>query len=118
MYETARTAHELAKASYGKVMEKLRTSERILEAGKEGLKKYFEEMAREIKVDFVTKVCALTGPITSGSFEWGAGGRLNGYVNSNTGRYHVLSFFAGGPVQKLHVRTRITKLKDRGNQIN
>ena len=118
VYETARTAHELAKASYDNVMEKLKTSERILKAGKEGLKKYFEGRAREIKVDFVTKVCALTGPITSGSFEWGAGGRLNGYVNSNTGRYHVLSFFAGGPVQKLHVRTRITKLKDRGNQIN
>ena len=99
-------------------MEKLKTSERILKAGKEGLKKYFEGRAREIKVDFVTKVCALTGPITSGSFEWGAGGRLNGYVNSDTGRYHVLSFFAGGPVQKLHVRTRISKLKDRGNQIN
>lgn len=113
VYEEAREAHERAKESYENVAEKLRTSERVLKAGKEGLKKYFKDQAREIKIDFITKVCTLTGPIASGSFDWGAGGRLNGYVSSAAGRYHILSFFAGGPIQRLHVRTRITKLKDR-----
>lgn len=113
VYEEARTAYKFAKESYNNVVEKLKTSERVLKAGKDGLKKYFADQAREIKIDFITKVCTLTGPITSGSFDWGAGGKLNGYVNSASGRYHVLSFFAGGPVQRLHVRTRITKIKDR-----
>ena len=94
-------------------MEKQKKRERVHKAGKKKKKKYFADQAREIKIDFITKVCTLTGPITSGSFDWGAGGKLNGYVNSAAGRYHVLSFFAGGPVQRLHVRTRITKIKDR-----
>ena len=113
VYEEARAAYERAKEFYDEATGKLRNRKRILKAGKEGLKKYFTGQAREIKVDFVTKVCTLAGPITSGSFEWGVGGRLNGYVSSASGRYHILSFFAAGPVQRLHVRTRITKLKDR-----
>lgn len=111
-FDKANIEYRVADSQYEDLTKNLKNSAKVIKAGKDNLHKYFEEQAKQIKIDFVTKVCTLTGPLTSGVFYWGAGGRLDGSVASDKGDYRITSFFAGGPVQRLHVRTRITKLKN------
>lgn len=89
---------------------------KIAKMGEPKIRKMFEEQAAEVKKTFVTNVCSQSGCLKSGNFYWSRQntGHLNGEVVGENGRFRVTSFFAGGyNIQKLHVRTKITKLVER-----
>ena len=86
----------------------------ISKLGEAKIRKMFKEQAAEVKKSFVTAVCEKSGPVKDGVFYWSAQntGHLNGTVTGQDGsKWRVTSFFAGGwNIQRLHVRTKITKL--------
>ena len=86
----------------------------ISKLGEEKIRKMFKEQAADVKKAFITSVCSQSGPVKDGIFYWSAQntGHLNGTVTGQDGsKWRVTSFFAGGwNIQKLHCRTKITKL--------
>lgn len=86
----------------------------ISRMGETKIRKFFKEQAADAKKSFVTSVCEKSGPVKDGVFYWSTQntGHLNGTVTGETGdKWRITSFFAGGyNIQRLHVRTKITKL--------
>ena len=87
----------------------------IANLGEEKIRKLFQEQAAEAKKSFITAVCERTGVLKDGNFYWSVDntGHLNGTVTGVDGRkWRITSFWAGGyNIQRLHSRTKITKLK-------
>lgn len=88
----------------------------IAKLGKDKIEKLFKEQAAEAKKSFVNAVCSKAGALKGGVFYWSEQqtGHLNGTViGADDSKWKITSFFAGGNwggVQRLHTRTKITKL--------
>lgn len=88
----------------------------ISKMGEEKIRNLFKDQAAEVKKSLVTSVCERAGVLKDGIFYWSEQntGHLNGIVTGQDGsKWKITSFFAGGHfggVQRLHVRTKITKL--------
>lgn len=86
----------------------------IANMGETKIRENFKQQAADAKKAFVTAVCERAGVLQSGVFYWSAQhtGHLNGTVVGEDGsKWRITSFFAGGyNIQRLHTRTKITKL--------
>ena len=89
----------------------------IANMGEKKIREMFKQQAADAKKAFVTAVCEKAGVLQSGVFYWSVQhtGHLNGTVVGEDGSsWRITSFFAGGyNIQRLHTRTKITKLTTR-----
>jgi len=105
--EGKRNIANSSKASNGKYLS-------IAKMGEKKIRELFKQQAADAKKAFVTAVCEKAGVLKDGKFYWSEQntGHLNGtVVGADGAKWKITSFFAGGhSVQRLHVRTKITKL--------
>ena len=86
----------------------------IAKMGEKKIRELFKQQAADAKKAFVTAVCEKAGVLKDGKFYWSEQntGHLNGtVVGQDDAKWRITSFFAGGyNIQRLHTRTKITKL--------
>lgn len=74
------------------------------------------ENGKNVILDLLNRVTKITGPVTSyaglhltrGNGGWSV---LNGIVDGEDGRAEVKSILASGPIQRLHIRTLVHKIR-------